>query len=619
MNFDSLCETIHSELAPLPTEEAWAAYEEICQTHGLEVGLTRPERVDSLERLMKLAGCRSYSEVLGWSQSHRAEFWKHSMERLGLSWEGPIELDGATAIQPRRWFPKASWDLVGDVFRLNAPSSRALQVRTESGQTEEQSFAELELRVAQWSFEWSRLGYKAGDALGFCAPMNANSTAAFLGALDCGLVVICIAESFSEAEIQTRLHLGQARGLAFQAETLRSGRRVNIETKARAASHNLGIPSHPLKLTDDVTPHSLKHHRRSSSDPLLLLFSSGTTGEPKVIPWTSLTPIKSAVDAMYHQGLKAGDRVAWPTSWGWMMGPWLLFASFLNRASLVLFDGAPHHEKFLDWIVESQATHLGVVPSLVKAWIHQGQLQKLRHSQLEVLSSTGECSNRKDMFLLSHACGFKPIIEYCGGTEIGGAYIANHRMASNVPSTFSGPTLGLDFVLLDENGKDADSGEVYLVPPSLGLSETLIGRDHHAVYYSKAPAHPRAPLRIHGDEIQRLPSGFYRALGRMDDTMNLGGIKVAAVEIERTLVGLAGLHDVAAVAQNPVGGGPSELVLFAVLDGNTTVEAFHRAAQERIRTRLNPLFKVSRVSKQDSLPRTASNKLMRRLLKPQVT
>jgi acetyl-CoA synthetase len=298
-----------------------------------------------------------------------------------------------------------------------------------------------------------------------------------------------------------------------------------------------------------------------------------------------------------------------------MMGPWLLFASFLNRSSLVFFDGAPHHETFLDWIVESRATHLGVVPSLVKAWIHQQSLQKLRESSLEVLSSTGECSNRKDMFILSHACGFRPVIEYCGGTEIGGAYISNHRTHSIAPSTFSGATLGLDFVILDSQQQESDQGEVFLVPPSVGLSEKLLGRDHDAIYYKKAPVHAKGPLRVHGDEMLRVRDGLFRALGRMDDTMNLSGIKVSAVEIERVLHGIPGLQDVAAVARSPEGGGPSQLVLYAVLENPDHKERIEKQAQDRIRTQLNPLFKISKLQGVDSLPRTASNKLMRRLLK----
>ena len=76
-------------------------------------------------------------------------------------------------------------------------------------------------------------------------------------------------------------------------------------------------------------------------EPTNILFSSGTTGEPKAIPWTHVTPIKCAVDGLLHQDIHDDDRVAWPTNLGWMMGPWLIYASLVNRATIALYGGAP--------------------------------------------------------------------------------------------------------------------------------------------------------------------------------------------------------------------------------------------------------------------------------------
>ena len=113
--------------------------------------------------------------------------------------------------------------------------------------------------------------------------------------------------------------------------------------------------------------------------------------------------------------------------------------------------------------------------------------------------------------------------------------------------------------------------------------------------------------------MERLDDGYFRALGRVDDTMNLGGIKVSAAEIERVLSGLVGVSELAAVALDPPAGGPSELVVFVV--GDADVGALQTEMQQRLRAELNPLFKVSRVELIDELPRTASAKVMRRSLR----
>src|SRR5581483_1571057 len=213
---------------------------------------------------------------------------------------------------------------------------------------------------------------------------------------------------------------------------------------------------------------------------------------------------------------------------------------------------------------DAGVTMLGLVPSIVRSWRQTDCMRGVDWSRLRAFSSSGECSNADDMRFLMQLAGGRPIIEYCGGTEIGGAYITSTVVQPNIPSTFSTPALGIDIRLFDENGKLATRGEAFLVGPSIGLSHRLLNRDHDAVYFSDVPIENGAPLRRHGDELERLPNGYYRAIGRADDTMNLGGIKVGCAEIERALLGIDGVQETAAVAIAPPGGGPSRLVIFAV-------------------------------------------------------
>ena len=159
--------------------------------------------------------------------------------------------------------------------------------------------------------------------------------------------------------------------------------------------------------------------------------------------------------------------------------------------------------------------------------------------------------------------GYKPVIEYCGGTEIGGGYITGTRVQPAAPSTFTTPALGVDFLLFDENGKPTENGEVFIIPPSLGLSASLLNADHNEVYFGGTP---QPNLRRHGDAIERLGDSYYRVHGRIDDTMNLSGIKVSSAEIEEVLNVVSEVQETAAVAVPPKDGGPSQLVIYAVLE-----------------------------------------------------
>ncbi len=150
----------------------------------------------------------------------------------------------------------------------------------------------------------------------------------------------------------------------------------------------------------------------------------------------------------------------------------------------------------------------------------------------------------------------------------------------------------------------------------MGLSNSLLNQDHHQVYYRGNPIYKGQTLRKHGDELERLDNGYYRAQGRADDAMNLGGIKVSSIQIEEIINQLDFIKESAAIAISPKNRGPSILVLYYVASNNdfTSDERFQKAKQI-MRNKLNPLFKVNDLVKIEKLPRTASGKVMHRKLR----
>ena len=135
-------------------------------------------------------------------------------------------------------------------------------------------------------------------------------------------------------------------------------------------------------------------------DVTCILSSSGTTGEPKAIPYTHTTPIKIGADGHLHLDIKPGQVVAWPTSIGWMMGSWLIYASLLNRATMALFRGSPVGREFCEFVQNAKVEMLGVIPSMVTAWRNADAPKGLDWSSVKVYGSTGECSNPEDYLLL---------------------------------------------------------------------------------------------------------------------------------------------------------------------------------------------------------------------------
>jgi len=623
-------------------DEQWRRFLELSEARDPALGplptwvpSTGRIEASNLAQLAATLGMASYDELHRWSVDHRAEFWAAVIDRLGIVFAEPPEkiLDLGNGPADPRWLPGARLNITDSCFRPDDCVLAIVQGHEGGDEDVYVSFGELEALVNRVANGLRERGFRPGDRIALYMPMNIECVAAYLGIIRAGCAVVSIADSFAPQEVGRRLGIAAAAGIITVDVFSRGGRPIPLFDKVCEA----GAPRAVVITNDDVTAPMLRDGDLYWSDFLgddgdfesvttepntltNVLFSSGTTGEPKAIPWTHLTPVKCAMDGHLHQDIRPGSVVCWPTNIGWMMGPWLIYATLLNRGCIALYEGLPSGPDFARFIHRSGVSMLGVVPSLVRAWRDSGACAGVDWSRIEVFSSTGEPSNRHDYLWLTSLTGHRaPVIEYCGGTEIGGGYITGTVVQPASPATFTTPALGLDLVILDDAGDpvaDGEEGEVFLVPPSIGLSQTLLNRDHDEVYHAGCPTGPDGEtLRRHGDQIARLPGGFFRAQGRADDTMNLGGVKVSSLELERVIDHHPAVSESAAVAVQPGGEGAEKLVVFAVAQVATDRDELLVELRRRIAVELNPLFKLHDLVLVDALPRTASNKLMRRELR----
>lgn len=582
----------------------------------------------NIYRIINELELTSVGALQRFSTENPADFWKLITQKLNIhfSTKPTDTLDISHGVESPVWFPNAQLNIASSCF-LAAASATAIHYLDKHDHLCQMTFGELEILSNQVANGLLKAGYQQGDAIAIAMPMNQYAIAIYLGIIKMGGVVVSIADSFSTAEMKSRCGIANAKGIFTQDVSIWNGKAHPLYAKvADAGLHqvivinehetNLSLRQQDIRWDDFISAdQSFTPVAVTPMTPCNILFSSGTTSTPKAIVWNHTTPIKCASDAYLHHNIKAGDVLAWPTNLGWMMGPWLIFAALINKASLALYTEVPKDKHFGEFIQAAGVTMLGVVPTLVANWRKSACMEGLNWSRINVFSSTGECSNANDMRYLSTLAGGKPVIEYCGGTEIGGAYLTSTVIENNYPAQFTTPAMGIHLYILDEHGKPAMQGEVAIKPPSIGLSTVLLNKNHHEVYYQDMPTIDGMVLRRHGDEIAKLENGNYCIMGRSDDAMNLGGIKVSSAEIERTITGLPDITEVAAIAISPEGNGPSQLVIFAVSDTKPEIENTIKTMQKLINANLNPLFKIHDLIYVDSLPRTASNKVMRRVLR----
>lgn len=590
----------------------------------------------NIYKMMQKNGFDDYQKFREWSVKEKSEFWSQTVDNLNINLQKKYTsiFDISNGVEHTQWLKGAKLNIVDSCFQNNEDSTSIIY-QEEDGQLQTVSQKKLISLVNQIANGLRRLDIKKGDYIAIDMAMTVESVAIYLAGIKAGNPVVTIADSFTSDEIKVRLKITKPK-IIFTQDVLKRGVKLLplyqkvLEAEPpkviviKVSNEDIPLRKNDLFFNDFISNHDqFDSVIQNPDDIITVLFSSGTSGEPKAIPWTHTTPIKGASDGYYHQNIQKNDVVCWPTNLGWMMGPWLVFAALINKATIGLYYGAPIGSEFGEFVENAKVNMLGVIPSFVRQWKNSKCMEGVDWNSIKCFSSTGEVSNPQEMGYLMQLANNKPIIEYCGGTEIGGGYIASTMVQNNVASTFSSQTLGGEFVLLDENNEETSNGEIFLIPPIMGLSNSLLNNNHYDVYYKGIPKFKGEILRRHGDQLERLDSdeyqnlsGYYRAQGRVDDAMNLGGIKVSSIQIEEVINQLEFIKESAAIAVSPKNGGPSKLVIYIVENiSNTIREKKINEVNLIIKTKLNPLFKVSDLILIDQLPRTASGKVMRRKLR----
>lgn len=581
----------------------------------------------------------NYQQLFSWASIKRKDFWKYALSKLDIQFSQPYQaiLDTSASFENPLWCKGGLLNITDSCFQ--APKERiALIEGDEDGQIRQLNYWELEQEVNRFASGLLSDGFVPGDRVVLYLPFCAEAIVAFLGTIRAGIANVLVADSFTPSELARRVEISGAKAIIAIDEYLYNGKTINIYDKVKESSVDVPtilVRKKPITILrpDDCLYEEVVEKGTPAFDSFQtypgyissILFSSGTSNTPKAIPWTQLTPVKSASDAFFHHDVRPEDRITWTTGMGWMMAPWLIYAALINKATLVVYNGAATTKRYGEFVEQQKISILGTIPSVVKAWRKQ-DFHKIFRWHVRLLSSTGEPSNPADYFYLMGLARFQaPIIEYCGGTEIGGGYVTGSVLQPASPSVFTTPALGLNFMIMKSAGKlspTGQAGEVYLLPPSIGLSQQLLNKDHHEEYYANVPPGPnKEKLRRHGDALIRILADgmvFYKSAGRTDDAMNLGGIKVSALEIEELVNKHPDIKESAAVAVSENGGGPEQLYLFVVSDEEPDLEKLKANLQERINKELNPLFRIKTIRWVEQLPKTASNKLIRKRLREDI-
>jgi acetyl-CoA synthetase len=545
----------------------------------------------------------------------------------------------------------------------------------EEGIVRELSYAKLKQQIDYCASGLRQLGFGRGDAIAIHLPMTTETVVSLLAIARIGAIAIPVFSGYGTSAIESRLNAVGAKALITCDGFLRRGKEVIAFEAASKAADNCPTIKTVIVVNNlvDTIPHSFyktEHHyshlffdelldmgefgvinsedyinknagQRTSDekeakrtaqaltylettkaeDPLIILYTSGTTGKPKGIAHTHCGfPIKAAQDMAFGTDVGRGTRISWVTDIGWMMGPWLIYGALINGATIVIYDGAPDYPK-ADRMWEFCAKHrveiLGISPTLVRALANCGDDLPKKHdlSALRAFASTGEPWNPAPWWWLFEKVGDSklPIINYSGGTEISGGILMGNPLLPIKPCSFPAPCPGIAADILDENGESVAAGkvgELAIREPWIGMARSFWQERERYLetYWSRFEN-----VWVHGDWAMKDADGHWFILGRSDDTLKVAGKRVGPAEVESLLVG----HEL--VAEAAVIGVPDELkgtamIAFCVLN-NVQTENLEDELKNLVAEAQGKPLKPSRVLFVSALPKTRNAKVMRRVIR----
>ncbi|WP_320671801.1 AMP-binding protein [Patulibacter defluvii] len=601
----------------------------------------------NVTRLMAKAGAATIDELRRQSVADIDWYWDLVVRDLELPFARPYEAvrDGSGGVEWTKWFVGGELNVASacvDRWRDDPAVAETPAVihEDEAGVVTTLSFRELAEAVDRVAAALRARGIGRGDAVGVFLPMIPEAVVSAYAIAKVGALYVPLFSGFAASALASRLDDAQARLVITADWSWRRGRRAPMKPALDEA-----LPSCPSVETVVVVerPDTDAAVRRapidigwsafappvdgpvpatatSAEDPLLLGYTSGTTGRPKGAVHTHAGfLVKVASEVAYEFDLRRGDVFSWITDMGWVMGPLSTFGTHALGGTLLLYEGAPDTpapDRLWQLVARHRVTMFGVSPTLIRALKAHGDDHPRRHdlSSVRTFGSTGEPWDEDSYWWLSETVGRgrAPIINFSGGTEIGGAFLSPFVVEPIRPCSLGGPSLGMDVDVFDAGGRPVrgELGELVCRQPWPAMTRGVWGdpERYREAYWSTFPGVWR-----HGDWAKADLDGQWFLYGRSDEALNVAGKRVGPAEVESILIG----HP--AVAEAAVIGVPDPTKGEAIWCYWTPTEPDGEDVSDDLRgaigRELGKPFTPARVLRAPALPKTRSAKIMRRAIR----
>lgn len=605
-----------------------------------------PHHVEQAQvlHLARRLGLSTYDELYRFSLDDPQSYWRAVSDQTNFVWsKTPTSLVDLSAGDPfPTWFPGGELNWVDTVLAHASDESsegrNAIISLREDGTVTSLTYAQMADQVRKFAAGLRQRGLRRGDRVGLICENGYEAIVTILAVSYLGCIVVPLFSGFGSAPIVSRLSQSGARVIVATTGFDRRGRSVERQQAVIEALESLeqielviwkATDKHPapkggLTWSEVAEAPALQEpaERMNPNDPFMIMYTSGTTGKPKgVVHIHGGFPLKTVHDAIVNWDLHSGDTFFWPADLGWVAGPISLCASLLRGATMVCYDGAPD---FPDWsrmsrIIETYGvTHFVAAPTLIRSMAANAEIATRGDvSTVRLLITAGEGIDPEHFwwFQVNFAPPGTPVVNSSGGTEVSCVVLSSvivKPIRADLFNTAS-PAVAVDAVDNEGNSVTGQTAELAFRGPFVGMAKSLWQDDERYLetYWKQIPG-----MWIHGDLVVKLETGEYQILGRSDDTLKIGGKRMGPAEIEQIALDIEGVQEAAAIGMVDPVKGQTLVVLVVLAPGAAITEAdISLKVTEQIGHRLGRAFRPNQVRVVSQLPKTATSKVMRRLIK----
>lgn len=596
-----------------------------------------------IETMLRHLNLESYEALYEFSITQPEDFWEATIKLLGIEWFEPYSkvLEVPQGPQWPQWFVGGQLNLAYNALHhaKNRAGDLALIWEGEEGAVVRLSYGELEVAVAQAVHTLKGLGIGKGDRVGIFLPMLPETAISALALAQIGAIFVPIFSGYAAEAAATRLNDAEAKLIISADGFYRRGSKVKLLDNARASATlspsvqkllvvrrfgDIALAKNEVAWDQIVPqqPSTAPYEPMSSMDPFMLIYTSGTTGKPKgTVHYHAGFPIKAAQDMAHLFDVRKGETLFWFTDMGWMMGPWAILGALTIGSTVLLYEGAPDYpDAGRLWAIceKHGVTHLGLSPTLVRALMPLGDepIRKHNLSKLRLLGSTGEPWNLEPYLWFAKTIGQNrlPVINYSGGTEIGGGILGCTAWRPIKPMGFNTAVPGIHAEVLDSTGKPVrnEVGELAVMGPWPGQTKGFWNSPERYLntYWNRFEN-----IWVHGDWAVLDHEGHWIIQGRSDDTLKIAGKRVGPAEYESAAVEHPAVKEAAAIGIPHEVKGEAAVVFVVLRAEHTPSSEMERSIGETIANRLGKALKPEKILFVSDLPKTRNAKVMRRVIR----